>query len=312
MSSGERLGIWERVAEAHHQLTCGQTDFTPAYHYTTFSIPKRRWGWTREIFAPSRELASLQRALLHELFYRVAPHEASTAFFPGRSIVRNAATHHLKNFMFKTDILNFFPSISGFQVASTIAKQFPDLGPDRRRLLTTVLTFEDRLPQGAPSSPHLANLYMWDFDEGMSRTAASLGALYSRYADDIVVTSDNEAAVSDMARTISSTILQLGLGLHGSKTKFFGRSDRKIVTGLDVSADVIRPTKKFRKSTAAKLRVMVNYNRWGMARQIRGRLAFWKSVCPADGELCHLEKRFKEAVAGRGIERRDPDAWCPF
>jgi hypothetical protein len=78
--------------------------------------------------------------------------------------------------MFKTDISNFFHSITNEQVQGTIQRHFPRLDDKHGLLLSNVLTYDGRLPQGAPSSPHLANLHMWDFDDGISTTAQMLVA----------------------------------------------------------------------------------------------------------------------------------------
>jgi hypothetical protein len=110
------------------------------------------------------------------------------------------------------------------------------------------------------------------------------------------VSAEDDSAVKSLSSLIILKLRMMGFSPHDRKTKHYSNFDRKIVTGLDVSGEEIRPTKRFRKATAAKLRVMINYERRGLGREIRGRLAFWKSINPGDQQLLELEKQFLNAT----------------
>jgi hypothetical protein len=81
--------------------------------YHSFDVkPKRRGRKARQILAPIDELKTIQRAILEKLLSHVSPHPAATAFFAGRSIVSNARQHHGCRYLYKTDISDFFPSVT--------------------------------------------------------------------------------------------------------------------------------------------------------------------------------------------------------
>jgi RNA-directed DNA polymerase len=286
-----RQEIRQRVEHACAQLTQETTTSNNGYYYTTFSIPKR-FEWVRIITSPSTELGLLQRDILSELLVQTPPHDAATAFYAGRSILNNAKQHHRCRFMLKSDIVDFFPSIKMADVLSVLSKNLSGFDMNYLRMLSVVLTCSGSLPQGAPTSPHLSNLYMQEFDELIDSACRAVGAVYTRYADDIAISADNEEGVMIVGNLVSLRLRQLGFLENPRKRKLYKPSDRKIITGLDVSGETIRPTKKFRKSTAAMLRVMIVHKRFGMARQIRGRLAFWQSISPDDHELANLSKQF--------------------
>ena len=60
----------------------------------------------------------------------------------------------------------------------------------RRRLAAA------HLPQGAPSSPQLANLLPFHLDRRLAGYAAAVGATYTRYADDLTISGSNLAVDS--------------------------------------------------------------------------------------------------------------------
>ena len=295
--------MWDRIKQVHDQLELGdQREFESvpnetqkAFFYRVFNVPKRRWGWERTNTTPSAELKSLHRELLVEILNKARPHQNATAFFVGRSILLNAKKHHKCNVMYKIDIKDFFDSITVFHVRSALTKHFSYLQSVQTDMLSNILTYNSKLPQGAPTSPHISNLVMYEFDDEISQMAANACVSYSRYADDITFSGNDAGNVMIAAHNALIKIRQLGFQENIKKTKFFGEGVRKIVTGLDVSSEEIRPTKKFRKSTEAKLRVMNLYGKLGIGREIRGKLAFWESINPTDKDLIRMKEQYKSA-----------------
>ena len=65
-------------------------------------------------------------------------------------------------------------------------------------ILSLLCTYEGYLPQGAPTSPYLSNLILRDFDKKIQQICSSLNYTYTRYADDITISSNNKITKVDM------------------------------------------------------------------------------------------------------------------
>ncbi|RLP23509.1 reverse transcriptase family protein [Mesorhizobium sp. YM1C-6-2] len=270
--------------------------YGPMFYHSFDVKPKRRGRKARQILAPIDELKTIQRAILEKLLSHVSPHPAATAFFAGRSIVSNARQHHGCRYLYKTDISDFFPSVTTGMVRVVLERHFPHLSQSAIDEIIRLTTHEGTLPQGAPTSPHLANLALYDFDDSLSRLCNEIGARYTRYADDVTVSAQDEYALSIAAGAIRSGFAELGLAQHPAKTRCFGPNCRKIVTGLDVSGEVIRPPRSFRKKAAALVRMSETYPK-RMERhspRVMGYLAHWQGTTPDDPELYNLKHRMRQ------------------
>ncbi|WP_199504779.1 reverse transcriptase family protein [Qipengyuania sp. YIM B01966] len=297
LTEAPRHHLWkeiERAAEelsTHHpiiKLNAFNGYSGREFFYTEGSIRVARKR--RALACPSEQLKELQRIILTSILDVAAPHKQATAFFRGCSIVQNARQHHRKDYMFKTDIKSFFDHIKSADIMRAVQRFIPNLSQANLDALTKVLSCDGALPQGAPTSPHVSNLHMRDFDELISAEARKRGCSYTRYADDIAISSDDKFAVHQMSEVVGEALEKAGFTQNKRKTHLLGKFDRKIVTGLDVSGVYIRPTKKFRKTTKAMTRVFIVYGRKAMLPSIESRLAFWRSIRPDDPELFQLRK----------------------
>lgn len=257
----------------------------------------------RRILIPSFDLKTIQRRLLDEFLYEVRPHSAAYAFQAGRSILENAKQHHKCKYMFKTDISNFFYSISDQSIRRCLNARIPNLLPESLSNIIDMITLDGALPQGAPTSPHISNLIMTEFDEVIDRKARDNSAVYTRYADDITVSSDSDIVVEGMSSYVSSQLRKFGFSQNHGKTKIYCIKDRKIVTGLDVSSDLIRPKKSFRKKTENLNRIFCSYQRYKLAPIVSGRILFWRSIAPKDQDLIDISRRFWLASLRYGIDQ---------
>lgn len=203
--------------------------------YRRFTIPKRSGG-RREILAPNNRLKALQRRIHRRLLRGLRAHPAATGFEPGKSIVDNALPHAGQAVVVNVDIVAFFPSIR----AARVHRLFRGCGWGRgaSRLLTQLCTYEDALPQGAPTSPRLSNLINYFLDVELADLAAQFDARYTRYADDI--TFSLAAADSLTIRSLLWNVRQIagrkGYTLHYRRKLSVRRAhQRQEVTGLVVN-----------------------------------------------------------------------------
>lgn len=237
--------------------------------YRTFSIPKKSGG-KRVISAPIKQLKSILRycnILLQSLY--VAP-ECVTGFVPGKSIVDNAERHLGMEYVFNTDLKDFFPSISNTRIKSTLKLppfRFNDeIAETISGLCCTEVFLNGKkrwvLPQGSPCSPVLTNIVCRSLDWKLNGLAKRFGVEYSRYADDITFSSHhnvyqkNSEFLKEMRRIIS----EQRFTINENKTRLQKKGQRQEVTGLIVS-DRVNVEKRFVRGIDNLLYIWEKYGR---------------------------------------------------
>jgi len=255
----------------------------PGAPYVDFEIPKARGG-TRTISAPRAPLRAVQRQIYAEILAQVPVHDAAHGFVVGRSTLTNAEPHVGAALLLKTDIREFFPSIHYWRVRGL----FFMLGYDARVAATLaglctrraalqrdgarVVVWPGLMPQGAPTSPAIANLACRRLDARLSGLATKLGARYTRYADDLSFSFHEPERVAslDVGRCfwwIDQILQQEGFAEHPSKRQVLRPHRRQLVTGIVVNE---RPTVP-RPARRAFRALLHNCQAHGVASQARGR-----------------------------------------
>jgi retron-type reverse transcriptase len=231
-------------------------------HYTYRWIAKKSGSW-RLLETPKSRLKALQRQLLHELLDRISPHAAAHGYCRGRSIATFAAPHCGRRIVLRFDLRDFFPSVR----ESRIHALFRTVGYPREvaRLLTGLCTnvvpddvwpnglfladrplpLRDRkpfqiphLPQGAPTSPALANLCAYRLDCRLHGLAQTAGGQYTRYADDLAISGDNdlERSVRRFQVEVCRIALEEGFEVHTRKSRFMRQGVRQQLVSVVVNS----------------------------------------------------------------------------
>lgn len=213
-------------------------------NYRTFEIPKKSGG-VRTISAPTKMLKSLltytNRIL--QAFYE-AP-DCVMGFVPSKSVVDNAEKHVRRNYVFNTDLKDFFPSITKSRVWATLKCppfSFNDTIADAIGGLCCTEVEKDGetcvvLPQGSPCSPVLTNIVCKNLDRQLSRLARKYHITYSRYADDITFSSNHNVYQEDgeFRQELQRIIEKEHFTFNEKKTRLQKTGSRQEVTGLTVS-----------------------------------------------------------------------------
>lgn len=202
--------------------------------YRQTSIPKKS-GKRRELNVPNDDLKAMQRRILHRLLKKLRSHSLATGFRTGVSFVDNARCHQAQAVVIRIDLVDFFPSIK----RSMVQHYFRKIGWGRQaaKLLCDLTTYNDSLPQGAPTSPMISNLVCFLMDIRFSIICDEYDLAYTRYADDITISSHREnvdvhSVLSQALRIIRS----YGFQPHFGKKFDVRRShQRQMVTGLVVN-----------------------------------------------------------------------------
>lgn len=244
-------------------------------HYRKFEIPKGRE--TREISAPRVGLKMIQKWLGTHFQNRWTTHEAVYGFVPGRSHLAAAARHLGSEWVASIDIENFFPSTGIDKVRSAIERLgYKDAFS--KDALVKLTCLDDGLTQGAPSSPVISNIVLHDLDNMLAEFAASAEFVYTRYADDLVMSGsagNPETAVAKMRELTEAD----GWKVAKRKTSIDRAPNRRKVHGLLVHGVRIRLTKGYRNRIRA-YRYLIDKNMVrpdDMAR-LQGHVEFADSV----------------------------------
>lgn len=266
-----------------------QSAATPLHHYSYKAIEKRD-GRCRIIEVPKSRLRALQRKVLHGLLDRIPAHDAVHGFRRGRNIVTFAAPHAGKAIVIRFDLTDFFASVHEGRVYSTIralgypvevsraltalcTNRVPSgglLAPDVRDKIDWLERQRYRsrhLPQGAPTSPALANLCAFRLDLRLAGLARSLGATYTRYADDLAFSGGDDLArmAERLEIRVAAIAIEEGFAVNLRKTRVMRRGARQHLAGVVVNG---HPNLARTEFDALKA-VLTNCVRHGQASQNR-------------------------------------------
>jgi len=211
-------------------------------YYREFPIKKRKGG-VRVIQAPRRFMKLIQRWLLDHVLAAQPISDRAMGFRKGSSIFRHASEHVGNRNLLCLDIADFFPSVKRGQVDQV----FGGIGFPKTvvRQLSGLCTIRGRLPQGAPTSPAIANLVFASCDDELEQLASAWGATYSRYADDLAF-SGSLVFQNEHVDAIREHIQKHGFAVNATKTRWIGSGGRKVVTGLVVNS-APKPPREWRR-----------------------------------------------------------------
>jgi hypothetical protein len=270
----------------------------------------REYGPDRLLEIPKPHLCMLQRRIDAAILRRVPVHAAALGFARGRSVVEHARKHERREFVLRIDLEQFFASIVAARVRGVF--RMIGYGDDVARVLTALVTHrvpmrvlasaphaigwadrkrwrEAHLPQGAPTSPALANLVAWSLDARLDAWARARGLVYSRYADDLTFSGDGHSRSrwNAFATAVARIAEDAGFRVNHRKTRLFPAAAAQRVTGLVVNRHANVARADFERLKA----ILTNCVRHGAASQNReghadfrgfltGLIAWHRSVNP--------------------------------
>lgn len=201
--------------------------------YREFKILKRN-KTTRTISEPLPSLKEVQSWILNNILYKIEVSKFAKAYLPNVTLKQNLVFHREQPKVFKVDIKNFFPSIK----LSDIEVIFETIGYSKiiSNLLAKLCCLNEKLPQGASTSPYLTNIFLKDCDHRISSYCLQRKIRFTRYADDLTFSGDfNE---EELYEFVKSEIEKVGLELNISKTKLIKQNNRQMVTGVVVNEKI--------------------------------------------------------------------------
>ena len=300
------------------------TAFGQAEHYLHQWREKRKSGHWRLLEVPKPLLKQAQRQILRQILDEIPPHESATGFRRGSSIRDYVSPHTNQQLLVRMDLEDFFPSIGAARIMRLfMTAGYPETIASLLTRLTThaapidviaskPLTFAQRnrlcsphLPQGASTSPALANLSAFRLDCRLAGLAKAAGASYTRYADDLLFS--GKADFAQRARrfvdNVGGIVIDEGFQLNHRKTRLQNRGSRQAAAGIVINdaPNIARP--EFDRLKA----ILTNCIRHGPATQNRdhhpdfraflgGKVGWVEFINPAKGQ--QLQKLFSDICWG--------------
>jgi hypothetical protein len=292
------------------------------YHYR---ILAKRFGAVRLIEAPKARLKDLQRQILIWILEKVPPHPAVHGFVKGRSIRTFAAPHVGQRVVLRMDLQDFFPTFGGVRIQNLFRTLgYPEAVADLLGGICTNATPQDvwheiaqgdgavgssevrrmyarpHLPQGAPTSPALANISFYRIDCRLSALARSADAVYTRYADDLAFSGGNDfdKCGERLGVHAAAILLEEGFRVQHRKTLVMRQGVRQHLAGLVTNQRMNVVRRDFDELKAVLTNCVrlgpENQNREGRPNfraHLEGRIGFVKMINPAKGD--RLRKIFE-------------------
>lgn len=192
----------------------------PSLFYRRIVVSKASGG-NRVLHEPLPTLKLVQRWILSEILEKTKAHKAAHAYESGRNIKKMMRIHRAKRHCVRLDFEKCFDNV----VASQVYGFFASLGyfPHVSALLAGLCCAERGVAQGAPTSGALLNRVLSSFDETMLSYAQGKEAFYSRYADDLLFSSNRPFDVKLLVSVVSEVALPLGQKVNKRKTRVMGR-----------------------------------------------------------------------------------------
>lgn len=198
-------------------------------YYKKYRIPKSN-GKFREIRQPRKDLKGIQAWILRNILDKLNPTPFATAYIKDENISDNVAPHCNNRYFILLDLEDFFSSIS----IRRVAKVFSLIGYSKKAasILAMLCTCNGSLPQGAVTSPSLSNLIAAKLDRRIAGYTSRRNITYTRYADDLTLSSNKDAVLCQSLPRILKIIKSEHFKLNMDKLRVLGPRKRCSITGL--------------------------------------------------------------------------------
>ena len=252
------------IFESHFHQKYSFTDFLTidiSNEFTRFNQSKR------EVVNPSEKLKAFHRFLNSYVFeYASMNTEVVFSYRKGTNTADAVKKHANSHYFFQTDIQAFFASVNKADIQETLISNLnnvpiADLEAHKPRILD-LITVDNALPVGFSTSPIISNTCLFKFDNELQQHCLQHGIIYTRYSDDMILSSENKAVLINIEQTITSILDASFTGrlkLNRAKTKNMKRGSKIKLLGMvilpsgKVTVDI-----KVKKKIEALLHFYVN------------------------------------------------------
>ncbi len=286
---------------------------TPQQHlYSTSVIPKR-CGQARLIHAPYWPLMNMQRGILRLLEEIYRPSPRAMGFVKRRGIRLNASLHVGKRLILNIDLEDYFPSIHFGRVRGRLMAAPYNLSDDVATTISKLCTLDGSLPIGAPTSPILANIVSSSLDGELTRIARENGCFYTRYADDITISTNRKnfppsiasrstVGAVQLGEALVNAVTQNGFQINNSKTRILTKQDSQEVCGVIVNKR-LNPRRSILREVRGTIHAWQKFGReaaeavWRQKHNWRGATSLESSLRGKIEHIIHIRGQNDESTA---------------
>jgi len=212
--------------------------------YTCFNISKKTKGEVRKIYAPTKKLKRVQRIIKEYLQKCYLKNNGpAMGMEPGTSIKKNALCHVGKKYVINIDLSNFFETIHIGRVIGLFKKSF-SITDELAVILAQLATCDRVLATGSPCSPVIADMIFYKADKAIKKYIKLKDITYTRYADDLTFSFDDERYINlffrnqrrkELNTNFANIINNSGFYINESKTRLQNKYMHQQVTGVKVN-----------------------------------------------------------------------------
>lgn len=284
------------------------------YRYKEFHISKRN-GKKRLIAQPTPAIKALQVIATQEYLNKFPVHPSATAYRKRMGIKNNAQRHVNNQYILKLDFVNFFHSIVPSDFDRLDFNNVCNLSNEEVNLLRQLFFWKPKhrsksmcLSIGAPSSPQLSNILMYNIDLNIFNFCTSYGATYTRYSDDITISSDEPNILNTILNEVKLVCRNSespNLKFNRSKTVFSSKKNNRTITGIVITND---DTISLGRERRRKIRSMIHHvvinsrTDLDFITRLNGHISFAHDIEPDFiGRLERTYLPYKNLLIGRGI-----------
>jgi RNA-directed DNA polymerase len=294
--------------------------------YQSFDVLKKS-GKLRLINAPDQRLKFLQRQIAEHLNKMYPVRNPVHGYVIGRSVKSNATAHLKQRFIVNLDVKDFFSSITERRVSGILHSI--GVTSDVADTIARICCYAGHLPQGGPASPVLSNMVCFRLDRALLKLAKDGKCIYTRYADDISLSSlrplahlfdgglppTGQVAPELLSAALRAVFTSNGFTLNPNKIHYADKHSRRIVTGLKVN-EGLNVDRRFvrnvratlfaveKDAAAAQTRYAVDFGgKSTVDAHLKGKIAWLGNVKGhADPVYRALALRFNTAFASQAIK----------
>ena len=181
----------------------------------------------RTISPPLSQLSIIQTKIKDRILAKITLPENIHGGVRGKSNITNALPHKGKKYIFTTDLQDFFPNISSRQVVDAFMKL--GYSDHYAHWIAKLVTWQHQVPQGAPTSSHIANIVFLQTDIKLIELCNQHNITYTRYVDDLTFSSPED--FEDHIQGILDIVIKDEFKISRRKTNLGALQN---VTGIDI------------------------------------------------------------------------------
>ncbi len=218
-------------------------------------IIKKKNKNLRYLNEPSPILKGIQKRILKNVLEEKMISKCAYAYKKGLSTILNAKSHVGCKVILKLDIENFFDNINFYKVYNSCFNE--NLYPKKLgMLLTNLCVYNDRLPQGSPTSGYISNIVLRNFDCNIDAYCKDKNINYTRYSDDMTFSGDFD--IRKLIKYVNELLYKERFRLNKSKIKVVLNTTRQQVTGIVVN-EKINLSKNYKRKIRQEVYYVLKY-----------------------------------------------------